>query len=174
MKRILGAILGLFVASAALADTVIITKTTVLSSTPTIDTGIYAAGDNMGGKLTLTGAAVSGIGTGVITSVMITDKDKEGADIDVVFFTSDPSATTFTNNGALTINDADLIKIVCVASVTTDVTFVDNGVSYLQNLNCPFSLGAANTTLYAAMVARSAPTYTGTTDLTLRVNILQD
>jgi len=167
-------LLSLLLCSTAFADTIISTKTTVLSSTPTIDTAIYASGDSIGGLITLTNAAYALTGSGFISYITIADKDREGADIDVVFFTSNPSATTFTNNAALTINDADLVKIACVVNVTTDAIFVDNGVSYVSSANCPFDLGYNNTTLYAALVSRGTPTYTSTSDLTLRVGILQD
>lgn len=173
MKKILGLVAFFLFASVSLADTVIITKTRAPSVTPVIDTNIYAAGDAVGGKLSFTGAVKDTVKSGIISNIMITDLDKEAADLDVIFFNADPTGTTFTNNAALDIADADLSKIVCTVSVTTDMAFADNGTSYLNNINCPFYL-ASGTTLYGALVARGTPTYTSVSDLVVRVGILQD
>jgi len=87
-----------------------------------------------------------------------------------VFFDSNPSATTVTDNVALTIADADLTKIIGVIALTTHKTFVNNSVSVAQDQSIPFNLGNAST-LYAILVARSTPTFVATTDVTLRVGI---
>jgi hypothetical protein len=155
---------------------VIHTLTKVISNTPTITTGAYAAGDLIGSKLTLANATFPGIFSGKVQSVVLTDLDAESADIDVVFFSSDPSATTFTNDSALDIADADLPKVICRVSVigTNYAAFVDNSAATVVNVGCPFETANPSVTLYAALVAREAVTYTGTTDLTLRVGIEQD
>lgn len=159
----------------------------VVESTPTIDTNIYTSGDLVGTKISLT-PAVRAIelpsiikGTGTIVSVIITDLGKQDATIDVVFFDTDPSNTTFTNNTALTINDTDLLNIIGLATIDTWKDFVNNSVGItsaaiafplvLQETTTPTT---PDTTLYAAMVTRGTPTYASTTDLTLRVGILVD
>jgi len=153
--------------------------TTVLTSTPTIETSLYATGDLVGPKITLaTAVRVQPTGkivknTAMIQSVVITDLDKESKNLDVVFFDTNPSNTTFTDNAAFDIHDTDLLTVIGVVVVDTWADFNDNSVGQALNLAMPFSLGSG-TDLYAAIVARSGPTYTGTTDLTLRVGILFD
>lgn len=152
--------------------------TAVFSSTPTVSaTPDYTTGDNMGGKIT-----IEKIGRlhrlidsrGIIQSVVITDKSGQNLDIDVIFFDSDPSGTTFTDNAALTIVDADLVKIVGTVLVNTWSAFAANGVGFETNLGIPFDLGSANASLFAALVARNSHNLASTSDLTLRVGILQD
>lgn len=145
-----------------------------ISVTPTIDTNIYASGDALGGLQTISGAGRVGIGSGIIHAVVVTDLDKEGADIDVIVFSGNPSATTVTNNAALDVDDADLVKIVCVIQVTSDSAFSDNGVSFAHGNNCVFRADVATGTLYAIAVARGTPTYASASDLTFRYSVLQD
>lgn len=170
MKKLF--LLFLLLPSLALAE-VVTTKTTVVEAAPTCDTNAYTAGDLIGGKLTLSNATAYTVYSGIISNVVIEDKDAESTDIDVVFFDTDPSTTTFTDNAAFDPSDTDLLNIICVVSVTTDVTFNDNGLSYALNQNCPFRTPGSNT-IYAALVAREAVTYTSSSDLLLRVGILQD
>jgi len=151
---------------------VIHTLTKIVESTPTITAGAYSSGDQVGGKITLTGSANSSIPTGIISSVELTDKAAQGVDYDVVFFDTDFTAVA--DNAAADPSDTDLLNIVCVAQITTHIAFADNGTSQAQNVNCPFSLGSGNTSLYVALVVRGTPTYASTSDLTLRVGILQD
>ena len=62
-------------------------------------------------------------GTGILQSACIQDLSKQDGAIDVVFFDSNPSATTFTNNVALDINDADRPKIIgSVRSASTGIS----------------------------------------------------
>ena len=176
MKRLLGLLFAVWFlhydASGAFAQ-VVSTKTVVVEAAPTVDTSAYATGELIGGKLTLTNAAAFGLFTGIINNVTIIDKDKEAADLDVVFFDTNPASTTFTDQAAFDPADADLLNIICTVSVTTDVSFSDNGMSYANNVNCPFQT-SASTIIYAAIVSRGSPTYTSSSDLLLRVGILQD
>ncbi len=148
------------------------TFTTVISSTPTINAGAYSSGQLVGGKITLANAARSGVLSGLISSVLVSDTGKQSANLDIVFFNADPSATTFTDQATFDIDDADLTKIVCVSSLTTHYTFNDNSASLLSNVSCPFLL--ASTSLYAAIVSRSSATFGATSAVQLSVGILQD
>ncbi len=152
--------------------------TQIVQATPVCNiTAPYASGDLIGGKLTLTDAARFGDklrpGTGIIQSVILTDLAKQSADLDVVFFDSDPSATTFTDQAALDIDDADLVKIIGVASVTSWAAFADNSAGQLLNVGLAFDLGQA-TSIFAAIVSRGTPSFASESDLRLRTFILQD
>jgi hypothetical protein len=163
----------LLFSSLALADTTIITKSKTISVAPTVDTNAYTSGDLVGPKQTLTSAGVAGVYTGTIQSVVITDLESQNADFDLVIFSSDPSGTTFTDNAAFDIADADLPKVICVIQVTTNVAFADNGVVIANGNNCVFDAIASTGTIYAAAVIRSAATFTAS-GLTFRYSILQD
>ena len=134
----------------------------------------YSAGDLVGGLLHIGGIAgeVPGsgvpLGGGLIQSVVITDLAILSIDKDIVFFDANPAATTFTENGALDIDDADLPKVIGTASLTSWVLFGDNAVSQVLNLGIPF----ADTPLLAAIIERGTANYVSTADLKLRVGIL--
>ncbi len=124
----------------------------------------YSAGDLVGGKLTLSSKANGGL----IQTVIITDLAGVNINKDVVFFDTNPSNTTFTENAALAIADADLVDILGVAAVDTWFSFSNNSVGQALNLAIPF----VNTPLYAAIVERGTANYASTSDLSIRVGIL--
>ena len=156
---------------------IIIGSTNIVSTTATVQAAAYSANDVVGGLITLTGVCVSALDrpTGIIHSVVITDKAAQDVDYDVVFFDTNPSNTTFTENSALTLSDTDLPTIVGVAQVTTHVAFSASGVNILHGANIPFRITDTSTNaIYACIITRGAPTYASTSDVTLRVGILQD
>lgn len=148
-------------------------QTTVrfVSATPTISNGVaYAAGDSIGGLMTFTGACLSGSLQAEIRGVTLWDLTKQGADIDVLVFSANPTGTTFTDNAALDVADADLAKIAAVVQITSDSAYSDNGISQAKNLS--YEIACTSTgTFYAAMVSRGTPTYGSTTELTLQFEI---
>ena len=150
-------------------------KTIVSTSTPVCDTGIYASGDLIGGKLTLSNVLEMSGGGGVIHSVVVADKAKQNSALDIVIFDSDPSATTFTDQSALTIADADLLKIVGIIPIAaTDYrSFADNSCADLKSVGLIVK-GSATSTLYACVVSRGTPTYASASDLQLKIKILPD
>lgn len=139
---------------------------------PVADTSIYAAGDLIGGKLTLSPAVLAAAGGGVIQSIVLVDQANQKAPIDIVFFGSDPSGTTFTDQAALDIADADVLNIVGVVSVAASdyVSFADNAVATLRP-SMAFKLDSG-ITLYAALVCRGTPTYAASGDLQLTITII--
>lgn len=148
-------------------------NTVTLTGVQTVAATAHAANDVVGGKMTLAGAVRASAGSGVIQSVTIFDKAGQAGSYDVLFFTADPSATTITDDSPLTLNDADGAKVICPTPVTTTSTFVDNGVTGTTNIGCAFEV-ASGTTIYAVVIARTAVTFASTSDITVRISILQD
>jgi hypothetical protein len=147
-----------------------------LTAAPTVDhAGAYAAGDLIGGKLTLSPAVrLPGFG-GIITRITLSDKAKQNAPIDVVLFVADPDATTFTDQAALDIDDADLLNSFHVSILATDyASFADNSEATVNNVGAAFRLAAGSKELYAALVCRGTPTYAAAGDLQLTVAIAED
>ena len=142
---------------------------------PTISTGIYASGDCIGGKITFDDMGGPDVSTGraghggLIQSVCLADRAKQDANIDVIIFGADPSATTFTDNGPLTIADADLDKIVAIVSLTSYIDFVDNSFAGISGLAIPY-FSNTDGNVFVAMVVRGAPTYVAITDLFLSIS----
>jgi hypothetical protein len=144
-----------------------------ISLTPTLDTNAYAVLDSLGGEQTLTDAARVSGGSGIIETLVLCDKSQNKANLDIVFFESNP-AGTYTNNAAVDVTDADILAICGIVEISESdyVEFTDNCAVCLRNLGIAFTAsGSAN--LYALIIARSTPTY-AVGDLEMHVSILQD
>lgn len=175
MKRLL-VLFFAFVPTVAFAQNVGATR--FVSATPTVDTGAYASGDLIGGKLTFSNALRATVGTGYLISAEIQDKSAVASDLDLVIFASDPSSTTFTDQAAFDPADADLSKVVTIISFgsTSRYAFNDNGVKYVGSIVLPLGKNAApvSTTLYGALVSRGTPTFAASGDVTVTLGIAQD
>ena len=136
----------------------------------TVTAGAYAADDVLHGEIEITNAARSSGGTGVIMQIIaaIEDDDADGFvadDIDIVFFRSNP-AGTYTDNGALSVSDADAFEIEGV--VTLNEKFDLGNITILQaaNINIPYECN--DTSLFAVPVVRGAKTPEATDAIQLR------
>ena len=128
----------------------------ILEATPTIETSAYDIDDLIGEKIEFSDALPRTRDSGIIQSVIITDLAKQNAVMDVAFFTADPGNTTFTDNEALAIDDADLVNLIGVAKVADWISFNDNSRGQAFNLpGMPFVL-VAGTSLFAALISRIA------------------
>ena len=146
----------------------------------TVQAAAYAAGDLIGGKITIP-AALSGTNpTAVIAGVKIDDKDGLAVNLNLVIFSADPTATTFTDNGAFTPADADLSKIATIVPITTHYAFANNGISSAENLAHAIRAEKVATThygtvgIFGALVATAATTYTTTSALKIWLKVMQD
>lgn len=172
MRLILFAI-SLLLPALVYADNVIVTSTNVIQVTPTITAGAYLSGDIIGGEISLPNAVRSHVDTGVISSIEIFDKSGLAIDINAVFFVGDP-ATTYTDNDDFQPSDADGVSFLrCPVSITDCIAATDNAFCSASNINCPFKL-TESTDLRMVLIAGAGVTYVSTSDLTVKVGILQD
>jgi len=144
-----------------------------IEATPSVDTSAYASGDLLCEKIEFSNLFSSEgqkDNCGLIQSVVVSDLAKQSVNLDVVFFDSDPSNTTFTENAALDIDDADILNVSGIAFVDEWYAFSDNSVGQAHNLAIPFVAGSNS--LFVALVTRGAPTYAAS-DLTVRIGILK-
>ena len=151
-------------------------KLKILTPTVTGDTAAYATGDNVGGLLTMQDVTLSEAGSGVIRFVQIMSKSLQTATFDVIFFNASPAASTFTNNAAQDIADADLPYVIGVMQCATVVALSGASIHQSGSVNgngIPFRL-ASGRVLYAAIVVRGTPTLGSTSDLSISIKILQD
>lgn len=106
-----------------------------------------------------------------LEAIAVSDKAAQSSQLDLVIFSGDPSATTFTANNALDVDDADLVRILNVINIPAAnyAAFADSTVASVR-LTVPLTLKPANGTdsiLYVALVCRGTPTYVATTDVQL-------
>jgi hypothetical protein len=134
----------------------------------------YAPGDLLGNKLTLINALRIAGGSGLLQSITVQDLSNQKGALDVVIFDSDPSGTTFTNNAAFDVADADIVKIIGVVSIIPSdyIGFADSSVATKSGLAIPVAV-AAGRNLYACVVSRGTPTYTAN-ELGIAFGFLQD
>ena len=143
--------------------------------TPTVTAaGAYTAGDAVGGLLTFANAGDASYSSGVIDAVIVIDKDSEDVALELHLFNVTFTATA--DNAAFDPSDADLANYIGYIEIGTgDYTaFNDNSVACVKNQNLQFNLVDAGTSLFGQLVTRGTPTYTATTDITVKVVIQQD
>lgn len=138
------------------------------TTTLSIDTSLYAAGDLFGELQQITGASKA-VGGGVrIDGITVVDKDSEAPEFDILFFND--SITAGTDNAVFAPSDADLIKFRAGVSILAAdwSTFSTNSVAYLPNLGMVVpELVSAD--LYFVVVIRSGETFTAATDIFIQV-----
>jgi len=144
------------------------------SATPVLALGgAYTSGDNVGGLLLFTNAFVTPKVAGECRKAQITDAAAQAADMDLILFGDNPSASTFTDNAAQAIAAADRSKIIAIVSITTHCTLSGSSISYRSSIaDAVRSTCGGN--LYGCLVTRSTPTYVGASDLTVLLDIIQD
>ncbi len=163
-----------------MAKEMTVSKTRTVKVTPTVSASPdYAVADVLGGKMTIANASDLPNKGGVLHSIVMTcDIDiPAGVEVDVLLFDTDPSNSTFTDNGALATNVADLHFLVGVAQLTTRIDLGTPSALIASGLNMAFdSLATVPGTMYAVAVVRSAATLNlaGTGEINFLFHFLQD
>lgn len=138
---------------------------------PTLDTSLYATGDNLDTILVLKGALAA---EGLLVSIEVYDADNEGIQIDFMFFDSAPTGT-YTKNSAAAIDAADISKVIGHASVLS-TEYITIGTDKKGRTTAPPNiLLPAKTTgdLHVLAIARGGPTFAAATDLTFKFGVLR-
>ena len=147
--------------------------TNVLSLTLSLDTNAYADGDLLADVQELASATRIDVGTGIIQTLTVIDKDDQGGALDV-YFTS--VATTWgTENSAPTITDAVAASIQGSVSVTS-ADYYDLGgvrVAHINSIGMPVKSPSNSDSLYVAVIGRATATYTAS-GIVLNIGILID
>lgn len=146
------------------------------AATPTVSaTPDYSANDAVGGVMTFAAILRGDARSGYVVSARITAKTAAAsmAQIDVLIFNADPSASTVTDNSAFVLADADRAKLKGAIKVTSfDVVGASASIGYAEG-RVP-ATGAVADDLYAVMVARGAINLGATDDLILELTVDQN
>jgi hypothetical protein len=140
-----------------------------ITVTPTITAGAYTAGDNVGGLLKFKDVAFLNDLEVVITGVTLSDAASQSAATDLIIFSAKPGSSTFTDNAAQAIADAELPEILHVFNLTSYDSFSDNSSAQINDIRVvvPFTEDG----IYAALVTRGTPTYAATTDIDVTLTL---
>jgi hypothetical protein len=148
-------------------------KRALFTAVPVTAAGTYATADVVGTLMTISNAARFSGGSGVIENIVVNDKANVISNLDLVLFRANPTASTFTDNAAYTVNVADWDKIVAAANINS--SFAAAGNLSLQNRPSPgISFVASTTDLYGVFVCRTSFVLASATDLMLALTIRQD
>tara|TARA_Y100000593_G_scaffold93718_2_gene189705 strand:- start:2661 stop:3149 length:489 start_codon:yes stop_codon:yes gene_type:complete len=121
----------------------------------------YADGDVIGNKIFIENIMLLFPGQATLMSITAQDLDSQNSALEVILWGSDPTGTTFTDDAALDIADADLPKHCGSANVAaTDYkSYTDNSVGTVRNIGLPIGTDTEND-LWMTLVSRGTPTYT--------------
>jgi len=141
----------------------------VITVTPTIDTSAYASGDRCGSIMTLSDV-VDSAGEGVILeSIFIHSKTVLTSPAFYVMFFDDLPTVASADNAAIDVSDAECAsKLIGWVAVGTSKNLASGTILENVNVQRALDLKAGSKTLYALLVIEFAPTFGGTTDLTIR------
>ncbi|MGI4812907.1 MAG: hypothetical protein ACRYGG_06175 [Janthinobacterium lividum] len=136
--------------------------------TPAVTTTAYAAGQSVGGIQTL---ALTRVGqtSGYVQGMTVTFNDAQtpGGALDLVLFSSNPTASTTTDHSAVNIVPADLGKLIPGGVLHfTDCTTLGTGTAcQLQNVSIPYVVATTAAPIYGLLVTRAALTLGSATDI---------
>ena len=147
----------------------------VFQSTPVTSNGVaYATGEQIGAVNTITQAVADTRGTVQLESIVVIDKHKQKAAIDVFFFDQVPALTSV-DNGAFTLPTAELLKCIGVVSIAA-ADYADTAaqaVATVRRIDLILQAVAKKRDLYYVLVSRGTPTYASTSGLVLKFGLLQ-
>lgn len=140
--------------------------------TPTIDTSIYAANDQVGGIQTLTGVAFDENRFAQLVGITIVDKAAQSAALSLFFFDQLPTVVSV-DQGALNISDAEMAaKCIGHATIATgDYQTTSANSAASKTFTVPLksrTTGSPGGALYVVMKTTGTPTYAAASDLVLK------
>lgn len=151
-------------------------KAKLVVAVPTLDTNIYASGDGMGPAVKLKDALDDSGDTGRLVSVAVVDAIKQKKAFDILLFNAEPTIAS-ADNAALDIADAEMVSKFLGRVVVATADYTDISASsfvMIQSLNILVQAADGSSDLWAVLVSRDTPTYTGATNLTLKLGFIQD
>ena len=156
-------------------------KSKLVTMTPVVDTAIYASADQLGSLVELTNAMDDSSGTGTIVSVTVLDKAAQSSTATLLIFNDKPVVASV-DNAALNISDAEMSsKCVGVIPIPTASFVALSASSAMAVLNVQLLVNsvksadnAGGRSLWAILRSGGTPTYTSTSDLTIKIGIRQD
>lgn len=150
-------------------------KARLVKVTPTISAAAYADDDQLGNVLTFSNALDSSSDTGAVLSFQVVDKAKQKAAFDLLLFNSLPTVTS-TDNNPLDIADSEMadkfIGRISVAATDYRDT-VSNSDATVLGIGLLLQ-GLLTEHIYGVLQCQGSPTYTSTSDLVIKLGILQD
>jgi hypothetical protein len=121
----------------------------------TTATTAYSVGDMLGTEVSLTNAAGSSGGSGVVTGIHVVDADKIIGALDIRLFNS--ASTPAADNAANSWSDANALKQVAGVQIGPPVVSANNGTISATGLWIPYT--CAVSTLFLNVITLAAHTF---------------
>jgi hypothetical protein len=138
----------------------------------------YSSGDCVGGVISFADAFRStNLMSGILQTMIIVDKGTTSCSgMDFYFLDTATTGTAPTNDSALALADADLLKVCGRVQFTSGDYRVwsDNSIAVKDNLGIPVRATTGTTLLAVAMMTSTGFVYTSTGDVTVKLSILAD
>ncbi len=149
-------------------------STIITTVTLTAGTTAYSANDIFADTQPIAGAMRVTGGKGVLDSLLVIDLDDQGVDFDFVLMQDHGSLGT--ENSAVTIADADALKVLGTVPVLTSdyVDLINSQVATLRNVGLPVQATAGTTSLHLGVITRGAPTLQTVDSVIVKLGWLRD
>lgn len=154
------------------APVVVAGKTSEVCVSPAVTASAYAAGNVVGGKLTLANA-FGAVGSGVLQSIRITFKDVQTAEFDAYEFASNPTGSTWTDKTAPAIVAADVLLAKPPIKLTNNASGLGTHTVYGADA-IGRSVATGATSDYFVLITTGTPTFASTSDVQFCASYLQD
>ncbi len=147
----------------------VVSVTPVISSSPA-----YTSGDAVGGEQKLTGACRVTGGKAILQTITIQDVANQKAALTILFFDSEPTGATITDNSAFAWGSTAFAKVVGKIDVAAGdyETVASKAVAAKTALGLEMQAAGAPD-LWAVVVTTGTPTYTTASDLTFKYGFQQ-
>ena len=144
--------------------------TITVSATPD-----YAAGDVVGGIITLASVMAATGRQALLRSVALKDATGAGPALSLLFFRATPAGGTYTDNAAIVFGAADDDNLVGVVRVVAADWYTPSGggKSFVSLGGIDVVMGSVTSDLYLLIVADGAYNAAATTDLTAEIGFEQ-
>lgn len=147
-------------------------QSSVTSVTPTVTAGAYTAGNVVGGKLTFSNVFGPAF-TGTLCDVLVRCKTTQTTVYTLYLFSQNPSATTWTDKAAPSINAADLPFLLGAFTVgASNSGLGTETTNQLDGINA--IIQSVDQNLYGILTCSTTPTYGSTSDVTVSVRVRKD
>lgn len=155
-------------------SSIVVGNSGVVAVTLSLDTSAYGAGELLADTQEVANAMRVAAGTGGIHSIVLNDKDDQGAELYLVFLSANVSLGT--ENQAPSITDANADSILGIVPVYTS-DWIDLGgcrIATLTNVGLVVKAVTGSTSIYIAAVnGAGTPTYTAA-GITMRLGLWRD
>lgn len=137
------------------------------TATPTITSGsAYASGNAIGGIMTFAG--IVNRGYSAVYSVTIVDKAGQSAAVDLILFSQ--SFTPTADKSAIAISAADALNVLAnIKVLAADYSAIGTPSVATKSQLFFGAVGTLDNNLYGQLISRGTPTYTSTSDLTVKI-----